>query len=366
MRGRNSSRSGIIAEESSTDPPWIQTTTGPAGWPASLQWRRTPVGRTISGRAEPLLQRARVPRHRVRAHPVHDRDEQVQRERADLAVVDDLGGLGEIHEPDDRGERRVLEQHDELRDQRGDHVLERLGQHDVTHALRAAEPDRGGRLHLSSRHRLYSRPHDLAEISRLEDDEGGESDAELGDRGLQHDGDDEPHPEDHHHEGNAAEELDVEHGGHANPPLGREPSEADDEPEQEAQHDGRDGEAQRAPHEGSDPDEALDDQEGQVAPDDVEARDHRRARRPPAVMRPGIAVRRSTQPITEAKKRHSTRYMTVPAVSASMAFAVYVSIWRVWNVSSATLMVSATDEFLSRFSDSLVAGGMMSRRATGR
>ena len=53
-------------------------------------------------------------------------------------------------------------------------------------------------------------------------------------------------------------------------------------------------------------------------------------------------------------------------MSASMALAVYVSIWRVWKVSSATLIVSATDEFLSRLSDSLVPGGTMSRSATGR
>src|SRR2546428_11779649 len=58
--------------------------------------------------------------------------------------------------------------------------------------------------------------------------------------------------------------------------------------------------------------------------------------------------------------------MTVPAVRASIALAVYVSIWRVWKVSSATLIVSATDEFLSRVSDSLVAGGTMSRGAIGR
>src|SRR2546425_10556574 len=57
--------------------------------------------------------------------------------------------------------------------------------------------------------------------------------------------------------------------------------------------------------------------------------------------------------------------MTVPAVRASIALAVYVSIWRVWKVSSATLIVSATDEFLRRFSDSLVAGGTMSRCAMG-
>src|SRR6267143_3438809 len=57
--------------------------------------------------------------------------------------------------------------------------------------------------------------------------------------------------------------------------------------------------------------------------------------------------------------------MSVPAVSASMAFAVYVSIWRVWKVSSATLIVRATDEFLRRLSDSLVAGGTMRRSAMG-
>src|SRR2546426_12032089 len=49
-----------------------------------------------------------------------------------------------------------------------------------------------------------------------------------------------------------------------------------------------------------------------------------------------------------------------------MAFAVYVSIWRVWNVSSATMMASATDEFLSGLRDSLVAGCTIRRRATGR
>src|SRR5438093_13726352 len=58
--------------------------------------------------------------------------------------------------------------------------------------------------------------------------------------------------------------------------------------------------------------------------------------------------------------------MSVPAVSASKARAVYVSIWRVWNVSSATLIVSATDEFLSRFRESLVSGGTISLSATGR
>src|SRR5512138_2210712 len=98
--------SGTMTEESSTEPPWIHTTTGgetvalgPS--PASRQCRRTPVGRTTSGRADPLLQVARVAGHGVRAQPVHHRDEEIDRERADLAVVDDLGGLGQVHEADD-------------------------------------------------------------------------------------------------------------------------------------------------------------------------------------------------------------------------------------------------------------------------
>ena len=38
-------------DESSTEPPWIQTTGGFAGWPASRQCRRTPLASVISGTA---------------------------------------------------------------------------------------------------------------------------------------------------------------------------------------------------------------------------------------------------------------------------------------------------------------------------
>jgi hypothetical protein len=37
-------------DESSTEPPWIQTMGGPAALPRSSQCRRTPLGRSCSGR----------------------------------------------------------------------------------------------------------------------------------------------------------------------------------------------------------------------------------------------------------------------------------------------------------------------------
>src|SRR6185312_13137162 len=81
---------------------------------------------------------------------------------------------------------------------------------------------------------------------------------------------DEPHPEDHHHEGHAAEELDVERGGQPDPPLRGEAADPDEDPEQEAEHDRGNGQAYGAAHEGPEAQEALDHQEREVAPDDVE------------------------------------------------------------------------------------------------
>jgi hypothetical protein len=47
-------------------------------------------------------------RHRIGDDPVDHGDEQIELEGADLAVVDDLGRLGEVDIADDRGQRRVL------------------------------------------------------------------------------------------------------------------------------------------------------------------------------------------------------------------------------------------------------------------
>src|SRR4029453_4879943 len=51
-------------------------------------------GRHPSGDA--ALQTARHHGHRVRAEPVDDGDEEVELERLDLSVVDDLGGLRQV------------------------------------------------------------------------------------------------------------------------------------------------------------------------------------------------------------------------------------------------------------------------------
>src|SRR5687768_8125003 len=103
MRPENGSRSGTIEEDSSTEPPWIHTTAGRVASPASRQCRRTPFASVVSGTRgpfdsdAPMLEALREPRHRIRADPVDDGDEEVELERLDLAVVDDLRGLGEVH-----------------------------------------------------------------------------------------------------------------------------------------------------------------------------------------------------------------------------------------------------------------------------
>src|SRR6266852_4129060 len=116
-----------MTEESSTEPPWIQMTGGFRGSPASRQWMRAPLGSRVSGRREAPLDVPRVAGHGGGADPVHDGDEEVELEGTHLAIGHDLRGTGQIHEADDGGEGGVLEEHDELSLQGGDHVLERLG-----------------------------------------------------------------------------------------------------------------------------------------------------------------------------------------------------------------------------------------------
>src|SRR5713226_7475024 len=166
--------------------------------PDTQRGSASPLGGATSGRGEPLLQVPGVAGHGIGADPVDHGDEEIELEGPDLAVIDHLGGLGQIHEADDGGERGVLEEHDELGDEGRDHVLQRLRQHHLTHGLRAAEPHGRGRLDLAARHRLYARTHDLAQVSGLEDDEGRERYPELQDGSIENHRDDDPDPEDHH------------------------------------------------------------------------------------------------------------------------------------------------------------------------
>src|SRR5262249_61741329 len=90
MRPKNGSRSPIMNDESSTEPPWIHTMGGYLGSPASRQSRRTPVGSTTSGSGRPPLETARHPRHRPRAHPVHDGDQERALATPELATLHHL------------------------------------------------------------------------------------------------------------------------------------------------------------------------------------------------------------------------------------------------------------------------------------
>src|SRR2546425_3554534 len=62
-----------------------------------------------TGRPDPsgeaALEAPSDPGHRVREDEVDDRDEKVELERPDLAVIDDLRRLGEVHVADDRALR---------------------------------------------------------------------------------------------------------------------------------------------------------------------------------------------------------------------------------------------------------------------
>src|SRR5207249_2663399 len=231
------------------------------------------IGRS-TGRPDPsgeaALEAPSDPGHRVREDEVDDRDEKVELERPDLAVIDDLRRLGEVHVADDGGERSVLEEHDHLRDERRHHVADRLREDHVAHRLSARQAESGRGLDLAPWHRLDAGPHDLAEVRRLEDDERRERDAVLGDGEPQELGNDEPDPEDHHDERHAAEELDVERRRHADPPRPREPRDPDEDAEDEAEHDGGDREPQRAAGEAPEAQEPLDHEEREVVDDDRE------------------------------------------------------------------------------------------------
>jgi hypothetical protein len=69
-------------DESSTDPPWIQTMGGSAGFPASRQCRRTPFDSVVSGIAARAAGRPRDP-----ARPLTDAPRTRVRHRGAQAVA---------------------------------------------------------------------------------------------------------------------------------------------------------------------------------------------------------------------------------------------------------------------------------------
>src|SRR5437867_11121133 len=126
-------------------------------------------------KSEPSLQRATRVRHAVVAHKVNKEEDDI-----DLPHVVEVlrhreqgpTGPDQFCQPDDHRQRRILEQADELPDQRGDHVLHRLRQHNVAHRRQPRQTEGPRRLHLSVRHRLDASPDNLADGGGGEDAHG--------------------------------------------------------------------------------------------------------------------------------------------------------------------------------------------------
>jgi hypothetical protein len=87
---------------------------------------------------------------------------------------------------------------------------------------------------------------------------------------------------------------------------------------------------------------------------------------PPATMKPGICTFFSMKANTRLTAKADNAYRPVTARYTSMPREVSSCACMANMVSSAIDTANATDEFFSRFIDSLVSGGRMMRSAIGR
>src|SRR5262249_197096 len=154
-----------------------------------------------------LLQAFDQIRKRVADDEVHRRHEQVHLDQPPVALRDLRGRADEVGGRDHVYERSVLEQDDGLREQDRNHVAESLREDHQPHRLSVGEPQRVRGVDLSLRDRLDAGAHDLAEVRRLEHDEGDDRGALGPDlnrplgagQHLEHGGHEEEEPEDHQH-----------------------------------------------------------------------------------------------------------------------------------------------------------------------
>src|SRR5579859_7142418 len=106
---------------------------------------------------EPPLHAARVARHREAAGEEHQHREDIAlpRESQPCRILEGLANRAEdIEESDDADQGRVLEEIDDVVDDTGHDMAQRLRQHDEGLNLPPLETDRVGRLLLSKLHAL--------------------------------------------------------------------------------------------------------------------------------------------------------------------------------------------------------------------
>src|SRR5450830_953959 len=171
----------------------------------------------LANDGDAFLQAFYQERQGIAQHEIHDSDKHIHFHQAAIALRDFRGGADEIGDRQHVHERHVLEQHDGLRQQHGDHVAKGLRQHDAAHGLPVIHAQRLPGPYLAAGNRLYATAHDLAIVGRLEHDEGDQrgrkcahfhgfvrADDPGGD--VRHQ---EVEPEDHQHQRNRAYQVDV-------------------------------------------------------------------------------------------------------------------------------------------------------------
>ena len=159
-----------------------------------------------------------------------------------------------LEEPDDREERGVLEEADELAHDRRQDRAQGLREHDLAHRPHRAQPEGLRRLDLPSGHRLETAAHDLGDVGALEqrdDDERPHEEARRVDRGREGVDDQVLPDEEERHQGHPPEELDVADREHAQDRQPRSSAQrgedADREGDDDPDHGDEEGELEPAP-----------------------------------------------------------------------------------------------------------------------
>ena len=141
-------------------------------------------------------------------HQVDQGHRDVGEEGAVGAAADDVAGLGQVLQGDVAADGGLLEQDDQLVAQRGQHVLDRLGQDDLPGGLGVVQAQAAGGLHLSRRQAHDAAAEDLGHIGAAVDPEGQDGHRHLAD--IHRAEDDKVHDEQLDHGGGAADDGQVQ------------------------------------------------------------------------------------------------------------------------------------------------------------
>jgi hypothetical protein len=283
----------------------------PLGPQTTMQEPASKSAETVSRARKAPYQRLTSPAGEERAreadHEIDRRREEIELDGTHRALGDQKGRMQEFAHAHDIGDRRALEHDHALRHQRRRHAAQRLGQHHEAHRLAIAQPGGHRRLELAAAHRLDARAHDLGEIGGEEDGEGEQHGHEVADRTAGHDRDQEEEPEDDQDQRIAAQRVDQQHRGIAQPSPAAEPAQRHEAAEREAERDRDQRQLDAVPQSAH--------QEGQVVGDHRPVEAHAAHRR---AIRPGMRIRRSSQPMKTTTKAVVVMYVADATVKASI------------------------------------------------